>query len=374
MQLKTILALVITCLLMACTNNVTGKVTQDNLFVIGGSFALTGDGADWGNDELEAVRLAIDEENARSSDVQFILKVEDTHTDAKGTLSATEKLITQDAVHAIIGPTWGDSFGSIVAPIGEEHGIVQLSPSAALEVPEDTENYPHYFSTWYPQKPEIDAHMQYLKENDLKRVVVIYDADPFNTKFASLYKREAQKNSIDVVGSIAVPIDTQDFRTTLLKVKSLHPEVVLVEIFNVGQLGELLTQAKELDLDVVVMSTASAQTTTLLENYGTMVNGRLVYSYPRTDAQAYDVFVTLFTQRYGHTPRGSSAACAYDAARALMYALRAARAAGEVDDELYRLHMPGTVVETLSFNARGQIANAQFIMKTVQNNAFVELE
>ena len=148
---------------------------ETNPIKIGGAFALTGDAAGWGQDEQRAAQLAVDETNALGGidGRQIMLVSEDTATDSKGTLNAIRKLIDVDHVPAIIGPTWGDSFASITAPIGEENGVVQITPSGAIEVAEETINYTYFFSTYYPLRSEIETHIQFLKAHNYTRVAMI---------------------------------------------------------------------------------------------------------------------------------------------------------------------------------------------------------
>jgi branched-chain amino acid transport system substrate-binding protein len=340
---------------------------------IGGAFALSGDAAEWGNDEMQAAQLAIEEANEQNPQHPVQLVTEDTKATAKDTLSAVQKLIAIDEVQVIIGPTWGDSFGSIVGPVGEEAHVVQMSPSAALEVPEDTLNYEYYFSTWYPQLPEIETHMRYLQAHNYTNLVLIHDQDPFNTKFSQLYAAQASKRGI-TVHVLEINPDTTDFRTVLLKAQQYNADALLLEIFSVDQIGQFLKDVGTLDMHTPVLSSASAQTATLLETAGPYAEGTLVYSFPDTSSARYHAFETAFEKRYGHKPISPSAACAYDAARAVVTVIQNGAISGEeIRDALYALQMEGTIVDTISFNEKGQIATAPFIMKTVRKNEYVEL-
>lgn len=362
MRAYTILLLL---LLTACSSPET--------VTIGGAFGLTGDAAEWGQDELRAAQLAIEEANAEGGidGKQIVLIAEDTKSSAKDTLSAVQKLIAVDGVPVIIGPTWGDSFGAVIGPLGEEAQVVQITPSGALEVAEANASYGHYFSTWYPQQPEAERHMRFLAERGYDSVVVIHDEDPFNTVFAQIYIAQAQQHGIQVQEELSIPLGTRDFRTILLRANEHGPDVVFVSIFDVAELGNIIKTMQELGMDAKLMSTASAQTNALIDSYASYAEGNIYYTFPDTGSERYREFEERFSARHGAPPTAASAGPAYDATRAAIAALRSGASSGtEVRDALAGLAIDGTIVGTLSFNEAGQIATAPFVVKTVANGTF----
>jgi len=342
---------------------------------VGGAFALTGDAATWGIDERKAVELAFAETNAAGgvNGKQLELLIEDTQADSMATATAIQKLIQVDQVKAIIGPTWGDSFGSIVGPIGEQAGVVQITPSGALEVVEfDNIDFPYYYSTWYPQLPEAEKHAEFIKKQGWKSIVIIHDQDPFNSMFSQTYQQEMEKNGIQVLQKLEVDIDEKDFRTVLTKAKSYDPNAIFVSIFQVGSLGNILRNMQELGLDVPLLATASAQTPTLLQSFASEAEAKMFYSFPDSSSDSYQLFEQKFTQKFGAVPQGPSAGTAYDAARVVIYALeQGAKSGDEIKSVLDRIDIPGTVVDKISFTPNGQIEKAPFVIKTVKDGAFV---
>ncbi len=355
---------------------VAGCSQQDNTIKIGGAFALTGAAADWGQDELKAADIAIEELNSAGGidGKQVSMITEDTKSDNTGTLNAIQKLIYVDKVPAIIGPTWGDSFGSIVAPLGEQNKVVQLTPSGALEVAEDGIDYPYFFSTWYPQKPEVDRHMEFLKSRNYTRVVIIHDQDAFNTKFSQLYAEAAAENGVNITKIFEVPLGTKDFRTVVALAKEYDPDVVVLQIFEIGEIGSAVKNVQELGMNAKVMATASAQTSNLIESYGDYVEGNVIFSYPDSSSVSYSNFLRKYSEKYGKEPSGASAAAAYDATRIMLEALKHGKTGEEIKNLLYSIKINGTIVDELSFNHVGQISSAPFVMKTVRNGTFVVMD
>src|SRR3989338_7541549 len=156
MQTKTIWAIIVIILvilggwwLAQKPNTAAGETIK-----IGAALGLTGICAEFGEGELKATTLAVEEINAAGgiNGKQLELISEDTQCDNKTTVSAFQKLINVDKVAAIIGPTWGDSFQGGYS-FSQQAEIVSISPSTAIEALEISKQPVDYvFSTWFPQR------------------------------------------------------------------------------------------------------------------------------------------------------------------------------------------------------------------------------
>jgi branched-chain amino acid transport system substrate-binding protein len=363
--MKRVLGIILLLLFVSCATQ------KSEAIKIGGAFALTGDAAEWGNDEYKAAQLAVDEANAASS-TQIQLVVEDTATDAKGTLNAVQKLISVDEVPVIVGPTWGDSFAQSIAPLSDEDQVILLTPSGAVEVVEAEQDYPYFYSTFYPQKVEMDTHMAFLRRHNYTRVAVVYDQDPFNTATAEAYMQAAKEQGIETYPFV-MALGDNDFRTTLVKVREKNPDHVFSIIFDVGNFGAMLKSMHELGMTQTLSSTASAGNNNLIATYGQYAEGKVYFSAPDLSSDAYKQFEERFERKYGQKPGSTTAANAYDATNIIITALRnGARTGPEIKAQLDRISIPGTFVDEIKFTPSGQIDHATYTVKTVRNQTFVK--
>jgi len=352
------------------------KAEKEETIKIGGAFGLTGAASEWGIEELNVVKMVIDDVNFNGGidGKKIELIVEDTKTESKDTLNAVKKLIEVDNVQVIIGPTWGDSFGELVGPVGEEAKVVQLTPSGALEVAEQKYDFKYFFSTWYPQLPEVEEHIKFLKSKNLTRISIMHDQDPFNTLFADMYKEEVEKNNFTVTDVLIIKTDEKDYRTVLIKAKQKNPEVMLINIFEVGNLGSVLKNMKELNMNTLILATSSGQTQDLLDSYADIAEGKMYFSNPDLSSDRYRKFLDRYKKKYGNEPKGASAAPTYDAINALIQVLKnGARNGEEIRNELNKVEVPGILVDKIKFNEKGQISDVPFLMTAVKNKTFVEV-
>ncbi len=360
------------CALVAVLYGVSQAPRDSASLNIGVAAALTGGADEWGQGELRATQMVVDEANAAGgvNGQQIKLVVQDTLSDNKGTVNAVAHLINIDRVPLILGPTWGDSYfgGNVIA---QKARVVLLSPSTAIESAEADENLDYHFSTWWPMLPEVQALQSYMQQHGVKKVALLRDEDAYTTNVAELFVASAAQSSLTVIDQVKVPVGTSDFRTNLVKLKQKNPDGFVVLISDLSQLGPFLKQAKELGVTVPTFATASSQNTALLADYAQYMES-LVYTYPKTiEDDTYKQVVADYTKKYGQAPSSPSFVNAYNAAQAVVEVLKTgARTSDEIKAALYKLQMPGVGLREVSFNEKGQIGTADFEIKTVRHGQF----
>ncbi len=340
---------------------------------IGGAFGLSGVCAEWGEGDLKAVQLAVEELNTAGEIGKPIeLIVEDTQCDGKATVSAVQKLIFVDKIEALIGPTWGDSFQGAF-PLIRENKIVAMLPSASIEAIEFNKQPLNFlFSTWFPQRAEVETLQKYAVAHGFKTFVVTNDADPFDAMMAALFRAEAKDNGITILDEHQVVIGTQDFRTILARIKAKSPDAFFVAVQDTSSKATFLKQAREIGITSQLFSSADIQNPSLLQGFSSALEG-VIYTYPSAGKNS-EMFFAKYRARYGSEPQGSSASNAYDAVNILAAAMKKAGTEGEkLERALLETSIPGVTYDTLKFSEKHQIAGGEFEIKTIKNGAFVKV-
>ena len=342
---------------------------------IGGAFGLTGICAEFGEGELRAATLAIEEANKMGgvNGKQLELVSDDTQCENKTTVSAFQKLINIDRVVGIIGPTWGDSFQGGY-PLAAASKIVAVSPSTAIEALEITKQPVEFvFSTWFPARVETDALQKYALAKKLRKIILVHDQDPFGVMSAVVFKERSAANGIDIVDEHEVAVETTDFRTIVAKIKRKQFDAIFTSFVTPESKAIFIQQARELGIQSPILSTAEIQNPSLLASFARVLEG-VVYTYPKGIA-GYDRFALAHKKRFGTEPRGPSASNAYDAVNVLVAAMRRGDLSGKsLQDALLTVSIPGATYETVNFSTKHQVAGGEFEIKTVKNGAFVMVE
>lgn len=287
----------------------------------GGSAAL------YGTEQKQAIELAFAEINAANT-LQGI-KLETIHADDGAdrgqTVNIFQRLIRQDKVVAILGPTLSNS-AFAADPIAQQAGIPVIASSNTA--PNLTKIGDFIFRTSVPEDQVFPTVLQYaVKKYDIKRVALIYGLDDALTRGA----HDVQKKAVADLGLEQVGIESYqrgdvDFSAQLTKLREQKPDAIIL-----GTLAEeaaaILRQARQLGIDskVAFIGCNANISAKLFELAGPAANGIIVgaawfagYDSPRSKA-----FVEAYRNRYRTTP-DIYAAQGYDAAYLLAEAVRRA--------------------------------------------------
>src|SRR3989338_7318821 len=323
-----------------------GSLNSD-VIRIGAALCLTGDCAEWGEGELKSIEMAVDEANASGGvgGKQIKLFIEDMQGTPQGSVNAMQKLITVDHVEAIIGPTWGDSFQAGFT-VNNAAQVVAVAPSTALQA--------------------------YMHRIGVQHVVILHDQDPFGLMIASTFHTLAKSQGIVIADEFEFSIGFDDFRTSIVKLKGMKIDGIVMAFQSAAFKAKFLKQAHELGLAPRLFSTEDIQDVGLLREFGPALEG-VVYVYPAASGDV-DSFQNKFKSRYGVAPSGASAPNAYDAAQVVIAALKKHEETGiDLRTALENVEIPGAFMKQIKFESH-QLTGAEFHIKTIRNGQFVVLQ
>jgi len=342
---------------------------------IGALLSLSGDAAYFGDGELKAIQLAIEEENQKGgiNGRKIKLVVEDMGTlNEVSAITSLKKLVSIDKVSIIIGPTW-DLPG--VASVAEEEKVILISPDNTEGV-ETGQNLDYFFSTWYSQRAEMKALAKFAEKENYDRIIIVRDGHIYSETVANQFIESAKGKDITIVDTFIVMTGSKDFRTELLKIKNLGANAILFTTSDEVSRGLLMKQIKELGLNIVVLGTSAVENKDFLKNYGSHAENSVFYAYPKTREEQLQ-FLEKFKIKYGADPSGPAAPNAYDATKIAITAIRqGAETANEIKEILNTQEFPSITFGKLKFDDKGFVSleSADIIIKTVKNGQFVKYE
>lgn len=368
---KTVAGIIVVVVLILIISNIS-KPAGAKTVKIGAALGLTGECANYGEGELKSTQLAIDEANKNGGIMgrNIELSTEDTQCDPKGAVNAIKKLVEVDKVEAIVGLTWGDSYQAGYS-VNNAAKIVSVAPSAALEALRyNNASIDYIFSTWFPEKAEIDALQKRASDSKLKNLIVIHDNDTFGAMMASLFETRAPQSGLNIVKDYKLPIDTDDFRTILTEAKSLNSDGMALFFQTPASKAKVMKQAHDLGIKTKFFTSADIEDPSLLNNFGGVMEG-ITYTYPEVTGDK-DSFMQKFKAQFGTDSVGASDANAYDATRVVITALTDHyKNNTDMKSAVQNVDIPGTAVKDIKFDDSHQITGAQFEIKTVHNGQFI---
>ena len=355
------IVLIAVALIVFTSLNATEYAANEAPIKIGGAFALSGFASQWGEAELNAAGMAIEETNAKGGiDGRKIEMItENIESDSIKSVIAVSKLIHADKIDVIIGPSWLDSFGG-AAPLADENEVLMITPSASITAVKKEKNYGYVFSTWYRADVEIKELARHLSG---KRIVLFFGNDPFWEDISQNIKKNSDEFELKILGEYKFNSKETDFRTALIKIKETNPDAIVFGLNDERGILSFLQQRQVLYPDSVLYTTESIEEFLSKDDFKALMENMRILSPKIVEND----FSDRYKERFGTEPV-FSASNAYDATMILIEAMKA----GNMDAESIRDYIANNEFSTVTFgNVRfdeiGGISGGEFVIKRVKN-------
>lgn len=332
---------------------------QASVIKIGGLAPTTGNVATFGVGQRNSYELAVEEVNkagglkvgAARHRVQLIFEDEQNSPEVGATVA--RKLINQDGVKAILGPT-NTKVCLAVGPIAQENKVPMITPTCTnpkVTLVGDFIYRAGFIDTF---QGAVGAHFVH-KTLGKRRAGVLFDNGNDYTKGLATYFRDAfEKLGGKVVAfeSFTDEEKTVDFRAQLIRIKATNPDVLYTSDYY-GAAALMAKQAKEIGMNVSLMGGDGFDSPDLMRIGGKDVEGVHFTNFYSQDDPSPEVqrFVKAYRAKYKDTP-DAYAAQGYGGAQILFDAIQRA---GKMDgpairDALAKTKGLRTVVGVITFD------------------------
>jgi branched-chain amino acid transport system substrate-binding protein len=217
---------------------------------IGVTEALTGGAAQYGNNIRNGFTLAADEINAAGgiNGNQIKLVVEDEQTKKEEAINAFKKLIFQDKVLMVFGPTLSNSALS-AQPLAQAAKVVAFGTSNTVDGITDPGDY--IFRDSVTESAVIPVTVKTAKTKlGLKKVAVMYaNNDAFSKGGYDIFKKALADQHIDTTDTETFSTGDVDFKAQLTKIKSTNPDAIVLSAL-IAEGGPIVAQARQLGINV----------------------------------------------------------------------------------------------------------------------------
>lgn len=213
---------------------------------IGGLFSVTGPPAFLGEPERNTAKMVVDTINKAGGikGQKLELVVYDTAGDATKAVQMATKLIRDDKVVAIIGPsTTGESMA--VIPVAEREKVPLISCAAGSKITDPVKRY--VFKTAQNDGLAVAKIYEYLQKHKQNKVAILTVSDGFGASGREQLKSLAGKYGVQIVlDDTYGPKDT-DMTSQLTKIRGSQAQVLIVWGTNPGP-AVIAKNAKQLGL------------------------------------------------------------------------------------------------------------------------------
>ncbi len=200
---------------------------------IGALFAVTGPAAFLGEPERNSAKMVIDEINKAGGvkGHKLELVAYDTSGDATKAVQLATKLIKDDKVVAIIGPsTTGETMA--VIPVAEKEQIPLISCSAGSKITDPLKKW--IFKTAQNDALAVGKIYEYLQKNKQTTVSILTVSDGFGASGREQLKNQAAKHGITIVSDDTYGPKDTDMTAQLTKIRGSHAQAIICWGTNPG--------------------------------------------------------------------------------------------------------------------------------------------
>lgn len=244
-MIKRVLAVcsaVCVCLLAATASFASGTIK------IGGLFSVTGPASFLGEPEKKTLEMLVKEANSKGgiNGMKLEAVIYDTAGDATKAVQLATRLIKDDKVSVIIGPsTTGESMA--VIPVAEKEKIPLISCAAGIKITDPVKQW--VFKTPANDHVAAEKILNYMAKQKQRTIALLTVTDGFGSSGREQIKTLAKQKGFTIVADeVYSPKDT-DMTAQLTKIRGIKPDAVICWGTNPGP-AVITKNVKQLGLKV----------------------------------------------------------------------------------------------------------------------------
>ena len=336
---------------------------------------ITGRLASFGLPIQRGFELALEEANSSQlGDVRFKFIIEDDQSTIEGAVEAYNKLIHQDAVPVIFGPTTSGQ-AEAAFPIAQQNGVVAFSSSSNRSGLSALGDF--IFRAGLTTDVLLpDGVRTTHAKLDYQRVAIIYDeTDSYSIDSYEKFRDTLTKIGVKILttetfqSTETSQSDNTNFSTQLTRIKEANPDAIFIAAQLPEQTG-ILIQGRQLEI-----STETPFITSLIndvENAGDAAEGAISFAgwISTADTPGNQAFVQKYRATYGAEPNPWTAQ-SYAAVYILAAAITEAQSTDPtaIRDVLANTKNFDTVLGAFSFNTVGDAVYDPIVL-IIENGEF----
>lgn len=273
----------VTAFTLSYSSPVIAKVEGDTI-VLGSAISFTGKYSTSGIHVKNGYTMAVDSINERGGikvgGKAYKLKViyyDDESTPGRTAL-LVEKLIKEDGVQYLLGP-FSSTMSAAAAPVTEKYKIPMVmagSASSSLF----SKGYSYIFTVlstaeqYFRSSIALAAEIGKKNGKNLSDVTVAmaFEDDVFSQDVRGGVTEDILKHGLTIVIDEMLPRDLSDMTSTLTKVRSLKPDILLVSGHSKGA-ATAARQIKEMKIKTPFVAISHCESSKIINKFGGAVDG-----------------------------------------------------------------------------------------------------
>ncbi len=298
---------------------------------IGMAEALSGGAAQYGISIRNGFQLAADEINAAGgvNGDKLQLVIEDEQGKKEEAINVFKKLIFQDKVLMVFGPTLSNS-AQAADPIAQAAKTVAFGTSNTADGITSIGDY--IFRNSVPEADVLPETLRVaIKHANIKKVAVMYGNDDVFTKSGyDNFKKALEDLKIPVTTTETFAKGDVDFKAQLTKIKATQPDAIVLSAL-LAEGAPIMVQARQIGLNVPFIGGNGMNSVKVFTLAKGSSDGLYVGSpwSASNDSAENTSFIKAFQDKFKAAP-DQFAAQSYDAMHILVQALKQVKLSGDL--------------------------------------------
>lgn len=340
--------------------SLTGAANAADAIKIGIPQPMTGPNKQYG-DQIQAGALtAIETINAAGGINGRLLEpiLIDDGCEPKQAVPAANQVINSGAKFAVAHACSGVSVAAV--NVYEEEGIVGITPGATSPLVTDTIK-PHFFFRTIGRDDQQGPYAAAYIANTLKpkSVAILHDKQTYGSGVATQVRDALQKHNVNIAMFESINVGDSDYSAVITKLKTSGVDLIYFGGYH-PELGLLLRQAKEQNLDVQFMGPEGTANQDLVAIAGPAIDGLLVTLPADFTKRPENASIVKAFRDANRDPDGAFQMPAYAAVELIAAGIKAV---GEdpvkVADYLHENSFD-TSIGKVEYNAQGDLKDFEF--------------
>lgn len=361
--MKALLCLIVLSFLaLSCS---AGDTTEDAPIALGFIAPLSGDAAAYGETELDAARMAIEEVNTqggvRGRQIEII--PEDGQCEGRPAASAAQKLIGTNEVKIILGGACSAETLAI-APISEAQEVLLFSSFSSN--PDIASAGEFIFRNVPTDDDWAPAAARTVRSDGHTRIAMLSEKTDYAMGARSIFAEEIERLGGSLVADELFGSEDADYRTQILKIREASPEAVFLNPQSDVSAARTARQLREMGVDAPVYSSFVWSSPNAIEGAGSAAEGIVFLDVPGLSGERGKNFLLRYQQAYGEPANEYIAGARYDSIFILADALtECAEDTACIKEYLEQMPPYEGVVGTYSFSEEGDVVGIEFVRKRI---------
>ena len=348
---------------------------------IGALFAVTGPAAFLGEPERNSAKMVVDEINkvggVKGRKLELVSY--DTAGDATKAVQLATKLIKDDNVVAIIGPsTTGETMA--VIPVAEKYKVPLISCSAGIKITDPVKKW--VFKTAQNDTLAVGRIYEQLQKQKLSKVAILTVSDGFGSSGREQLKAQAAKFGITIVSDDTYGPKDTDMTSQLTKFRGIKPDAIICWGTNPGP-AVIAKNARQLGIKIPLYMSHGVSSKKFIDLAGEaaegirLPSGRVVVAdmLPASDPQKKSLLAFVKDYQKHYKAEGDHfGGHAWDAVMLIKGAVeRGASTADSIRDQLEKTRQFHGIGGTFTYSAQDHagLGKDAFVLVEVKNRDWV---